>query len=158
MMAGSKPPEALGAYTGFLFTWIAERGRARFAQEMARFDLRPPHFAALVVIDAHPGATQQELVGAIEIDPSTMVQIIDALEAAGLAERRMHASDRRKRAVHLTAAGEERLRDARAAAQDAADDLFGALDAAERRELHGMLRRLAGLEEQAKSPADRAPH
>jgi DNA-binding MarR family transcriptional regulator len=158
MIGGSKPPEALGEYTGFLLTWVAARGRDQFATAMAELDLRPPHFALLTVIGAHPGATQQELVEATGIDPSTMVQIIDALEAAGLAERRMHASDRRKRAVHLTAAGEERLRDARAAAQDAADDLFGALDAAERRELHGMLRRLAGLEEQAKSPADRAPH
>ena len=146
MIGGSKPPEALGRYTGFLLTWVAARGRDRFAEAMAELDLRPPHFALLTVIAAHPGATQQELVMATAIDPSTMVQIIDELEAAGLAERHVHERDRRKRAIHLTPAGTELLARARTTVAALAEELFGALSAEERATLHGLLRKLAGLE------------
>jgi DNA-binding MarR family transcriptional regulator len=146
MIGGSKPPEALGAYTGFLLTWIAARGRDRFAAAMAELDLRPPHFAALTMIAAHPGRTQQELGADTDIDPSTMVQVIDELEAAGLAERRVHDRDRRKRAIHLTPAGTQLLRRARKVVGRVADDLFGALSEDERATLHALLRKLAGLE------------
>lgn len=146
MIGGSKPPEALGAYTGFLLTWIGARGRDRFATAMAEVDLRPPHFAALTMIAAHPGSTQQELVAATEIDPSTMVQIIDALEAAGLAERRAHDTDRRKRAIHLTDAGTRRLQQARKVVAGMHEELFGALSQDERATLHRLLRRMAGLD------------
>jgi DNA-binding MarR family transcriptional regulator len=146
MIGGSKPPEALGEYTGFLLTWVAARGRDRFATAMAELDLRPPHFGLLTVIDARPGATQQELVAAMDIDPSTMVQIIDELEAAGLAERRVHEHDRRKRAIHLTPAGKQLLRRARKVVGEVAGELFAALSPQERRTLHGLLRKLAGLE------------
>ncbi len=157
MIGGSKPPEALGEYTGFLLTWVAARGRDRFAAAMAELDLRPQHFAALTVIAAHPGGTQQELVSATGIDPSTMVQIIDELEAAGLAERRIHDSDRRKRAIHLTPEGTRLLGRARVVVGRVADELFAALSPQERATLNGLLRRMAGLPEQQKSPATRAP-
>ena len=146
MIGGSKPPEALGEYTGFLLTWVAARGRDQFATAMAELDLRPPHFGLLTVIAAHPGATQQELVEATAIDPSTMVQIIDELEAAGLAERHVHEHDRRKRAIHLTPAGTQLLRRARKVVGRVAGDLFGALNEDERATLHALLRKLAGLD------------
>ncbi len=145
MIGGSKPPAALGEYTGFLLTWVAARGRGRFADAMAELDLRPPHFVALTVIGALPGRTQQELVADTGIDPSTMVQVIDELEAAGLAERRVNDSDRRKRAIHLTSAGTQLLGRARKVVGRVADDLFEPLSAEERATLHGLLRRLAGL-------------
>ena len=44
------------------------------------------------------------------VDPSTMVQLVDELEAAGLAKRRPHPRDRRAREVVLTAKG-RRLRE-----------------------------------------------
>lgn len=146
MIGGSKLPEALGEYTGFLLTWVAARGRDGFATAMAELDLRPPHFALLTVIGAHPGATQQELVEATGIDPSTMVQIIDELEAAGLAERHVHERDRRKRAIHLTSGGTELHKRAVKVVARVAGDLFGALTEDERATLHALLRKLAGLE------------
>lgn len=149
MIGGSKPPEALGEYTGFLLTWVAARGRDQFATAMAELDLRPPHFGLLTMIAAHPGATQQELVEATRIDPSTMVQIIDELEAAGLAERHVHEHDRRKRAIHLTPAGTQTLRRARKIVGRVAGELFGPLSEQERATLHTLLRKLAGLDADA---------
>ncbi len=80
------------------------------------------------------------------IDASTMVSIIDELEELGLAERRPHPDDRRKRAVHLTPRGRRTLGRARAAAIGTAQDVFGSLDARELETLTRLLRKLAGAE------------
>lgn len=139
------PPEALGEHTGFLLNWVGMRSRRAFAEAIGELGLRPPHFAAMAVIAARPGLTQQELVGLTGIDPSSMVTTIDALEAEGHAERRPHPTDRRKREVHLTEAGLAQLDAARARAAAAGDQVFAALSAEEREALHGLLRKVAGL-------------
>jgi DNA-binding MarR family transcriptional regulator len=146
MLGSNKPPEALGDYTGFLMNWIAIRSRGAFAAELEALGLRPPQFAVLSVIDAEPGLTQQALVTATGIDPSSMVQMVDSLEAAGWAERRPHESDRRKRAIHLTADGKKVLTRARTAATRVGDEAFAPLEPAEREQLHLLLRKLAGLD------------
>jgi DNA-binding MarR family transcriptional regulator len=146
MLGGSKPPEALGDYTGFLMNWCAARSRGAFARELESLGLRPPQFAVLSVIAAEPGLTQQALVEATDIDPSSMVQMLDGLEEAGWAERRPHPTDRRKRAVHLTPDGRRALDRARRAATRVGESTFAPLSADERAQLHGLLRKLAGLE------------
>lgn len=145
MLFGSAtPPDEMGDFTGFLLNWIGARSRSAFAEELGRLGLKPQQFAAMVMIGAHPGLAQQELVAATDIDASTMVAMLDGLEAAGLAQRRPHASDRRKHALHLTAAGERTLADARATAMGMREKVFGRLTDAELRELHRLLRKTAG--------------
>jgi DNA-binding MarR family transcriptional regulator len=140
------PPTALGDYTGFLMNWCAARSRGAFAAELEQLGLRPPQFAVLSVIDSDPGLTQQKLVEATGIDPSTMVQLLDGLEAGGWAQRRPHATDRRKRAVHLTPEGRAVLTRARKAATRVGEATFAPLQPAEREQLHALLRKLAGLD------------
>jgi DNA-binding MarR family transcriptional regulator len=98
------------------------------------------------VIDASPGLIQQELVAATGIDPSTMVAMIDALEQSGLAERRPHAADRRKRELYLTPAGEQALAAGREVGERVTEEVLGPLSVEERKQLNAMLRRLVGLE------------
>lgn len=145
LFGSSTPPEPMGEYTGFLLNWVGARSRERFAAALDDLGLRPQQFAAMVVIDANPGMAQQDLVEATNIDPSTMVAMLDALEQTELAERRPHPTDRRKRALHLTAKGKRKLSDAREAAAQTGKETFGALDAEEFRELHRLLRKLAGF-------------
>jgi DNA-binding MarR family transcriptional regulator len=146
MIAGDRPPEALGAYTGFLMNWVGTRSRARFTEAIGSLGLHPREFLVLTMLDARPGIAQQELVDATFIDPSTMTMAIDGLEGRGLAERRVHADDRRKRAVWLTDAGQETLEAARAAARNVGEEAFAALTKDERAELHRLLRKLSGLD------------
>jgi DNA-binding MarR family transcriptional regulator len=146
MLGSNKPPEALGDYTGFLMNWCAVRSRGAFAAELDAIGVRPPQFAVLSVIDAEPGLTQQALVTATGIDPSSMVQMLDGLEQEGWAERRPHESDRRKRAIHLTAEGSAVLKRARQAATRVGEESFAPLGPSEREQLHGLLRKLAGLD------------
>lgn len=144
LFGASTPPEPMGAYTGFLLNWVGARSREDFARRLEALGLRPQQFASMVMIDVNPGMAQQELVAATNIDPSTMVAMLDGLEAAGLAERRPHASDRRKHALHLTAAGTRVLEQARAAGEETLAEVFGVLEPGERAELHRLLRKTAG--------------
>jgi DNA-binding MarR family transcriptional regulator len=146
MLGGSKPPEALGDYTGFLMNWCATRSRGAFAAELERLGLRPQEFAVLNVIAAEPGLTQQALVDATGVDPSSMVQLLDGLERLRLAKRLPHPTDRRKRAIHLTSEGRETLDSARHAATRVGEATFAPLSDDERAQLHGLLRKLAGLD------------
>lgn len=144
IFGSSTPPEPMGRFTGFLLNWVGARTRTAFAEALDGLGLRPPQFLLLTMIDDTPGLAQQDLVSATHIDPSTMVALLDDLEAQGLAERRPHPSDRRKRALHLTGAGTERLHAARRAAGGLTEEVFGALEPGERQELHRLLRKLAG--------------
>ncbi|HEX7292018.1 MAG TPA: MarR family transcriptional regulator [Conexibacter sp.] len=144
MVGGDRPPGPLVQYSGFLLNWVAARSRMRFAAALAELDLHLREFAALNIVDSRPGLTQHDLAAAAEIDASTLVATLDALERRGLAERRILPEDRRKRAIHLTREGEAVLRRGRALAQRLGDELFGALDADERAQFDLLLRKLAG--------------
>jgi DNA-binding MarR family transcriptional regulator len=81
-----------------------------FAADLKDFDISPGRFGVLVLISANPGMTQSLLAGATQLDRSTMVAVIDQLEARGLVERRASPTDRRSNALVLTAAGEKLLK------------------------------------------------
>ena len=146
MRFDNPPPEPLASAPGFLLSWNGQRMAHEFAAAMAQLGLRPPHFGVMTLIDAHPGLTQRELVTHSLIDPSSMVAVIDELEQMGLAERRRHAEDRRKHAVHLTARGRRTLERAREAAEEMVQRVLAPLDAAELETLRRLLRKLAGAD------------
>jgi DNA-binding MarR family transcriptional regulator len=146
MQFDDPPPEPLASAPGFLLAWNGQRIARNFAAALEPLGLGPPHFGVLTLIDANPGSAQRELVERSMIDASTMVAIIDALEELGLAERRPHPADRRKRAVHLTARGRRTLERARKVAIETARDAFGPLSEQELKTLTKLLRKLAGAE------------
>jgi DNA-binding MarR family transcriptional regulator len=74
------------------------------------------------------------------VDPSTMVQLIDELEAAGLAKRRPHPRDRRAREVVLTAKGRRMRERGRQMASQVEDEVLGGLTPTQRRDLVKLLR------------------
>src|SRR5919106_3364832 len=125
------PPEPLASATGFLLSWAGRRTSAGFAEVLEQVDLRPPLFGVMTLIDSHPGLTQRELVAGSLIDPSSMVAVLDELEAGGLAERRPHPEDRRKHAIHLTAKGKRKLARASELATGYAEELLAPLSAGE---------------------------
>jgi DNA-binding MarR family transcriptional regulator len=146
MLGGDRPPEALGRYTGFLLTWVSARSRARFGAALADIGLHPREFGVLTIIADQPGITQQGIVDATQVDSSTMVATLDAFEERGLATRRVHPEDRRKRTVWLTPRGQELIARAQELAAAVGDEAFAPLTEAERRQLNGLLRKLAGLD------------
>ena len=146
MLGSERPPAALAQHSGYLMNWLAQRSRSRFQAALEQATgLHPREFGALSVIASEEGVTQQAAGEAAGIDPSTMVATLDGLEARGLAERRPHPGDRRKRAVHLTAKGRRALEAGQEVARQAGRETLGALDEGEREELNRLLRKLAGI-------------
>jgi DNA-binding MarR family transcriptional regulator len=137
-------PGELGVFPGYLLARLGEASRRRFHRALEPEGLHPRHFGVMTMVAAQPGLSQQELHEKTAIDPSSMVAVIDELEAMGLAERRPLPSDRRVRTIFLTPGGEEKLERVRRLAAELQGEFFGPLSAEERRTLHGLLRKLAG--------------
>ncbi len=64
----------------------------------------PGRAGMLMLVEANPGVTQGRLAREVGLDRSTMVGVIDALEAGGLVERR-RGEDRRTNGLWLTRRG-----------------------------------------------------
>jgi DNA-binding MarR family transcriptional regulator len=141
-MATKPSPEVdVAEFAGQLFFRLWRASHTRTTETLESVGLTPPLFALLNVLGARKGAIQQEIGSAMGIDPSTMVSLIDQLEAAGLAERRPRPRDRRAREVAITPKGRRVLKQARELAARVEDDVLRGLSAPERRQLLTLLRR-----------------
>jgi DNA-binding MarR family transcriptional regulator len=85
-----------------------------------------------------PGA----LAGVCGVVPHSITDIVDGLERDGLAERQPDPADRRAKLIRLTDKGAAALAAAAATREHLLNTLFGALDQAERENLHDLLDRL----------------
>jgi MarR family transcriptional regulator, lower aerobic nicotinate degradation pathway regulator len=136
-------PAELAQFPGYLLARLGEASRRRFAAALKESGLHPRDFGVMTLIAADPGLTQQQLHERTGIDPSSMVAVIDELEAVGLAERRPHPGDRRARSIYLTEHGAQRLAEVRRIAARLQGEMFGRLSEDELASLHGLLRKLA---------------
>ena len=139
------PPEELAGYTGFLLGYLGEKSRRSFIALLEPHGFHPREFGLMTVMAKRPGITQQELAALARVDPSSMVALLDDLEARGVAERRVDPEDRRRRAVYLTPKGEEQMRVLQREARKAAKSFLEPLTEEERDTLNALLRKLAGL-------------
>ena len=137
----SVPDTKVVEYAGQLVFRLWRVSHTRFAEALESLGLTTALFALLNVLGAHEGAIQQEIGAAMGIDPSTMVSLIDQLEDAGLAKRRLHPTDRRAREVAITPKGRRVLEQARRLATQVEDDVLRGLSGDERRQLLTLLRR-----------------
>jgi len=123
--------------------------RLRLAQQAVFRDfaasvqgLSPGRVGLLVYIDANPGVTQSRLAEAAERDRSTMVGVLDQLEARGLIERR-RGTDRRTNGLWLTRNGRALLGRALQAIARHERRISARLSAAERRQLLALLDKIS---------------
>jgi DNA-binding MarR family transcriptional regulator len=137
-------PAELSVFPGYLLARLGESSRRRFHDALEPEGLHPRHFGVMTMVAAHPGLSQKQLHEKTAIDPSSMVAVIDELEAMWLAKRRPHPDDRRVHAIFLTDSGQATLERVRRLAASLQGDFFQALSADERRTLHTLLRKLAG--------------
>jgi DNA-binding MarR family transcriptional regulator len=134
---------ALVRNTGYLISRLGLYASRHFSERIESLGLTPRMWGALNVLDAERAISQQQLGRLIGMDPSTVVATIDELESRGMVERRRHPSDRRAHALHVTEEGRDTLQRGRSLARAAQNELLAPLSADERRELHGLLLRLA---------------
>jgi DNA-binding MarR family transcriptional regulator len=141
MAAHPSPDLPVTEFVGQFFFRLWRSTHTRTADALASVGLTPALFALLNVIGAREGAIQQELGTALGIDRSTMVSLVDQLESAHLARRRLSATDRRAREVAITPKGRRLLLRARALISQVEDEVLAGLTNDERRELVALLRR-----------------
>ena len=133
--------DAVSEFAGQLLFRLWRVSHTRTAEALESLGLTTALFALLNVLGTHEGAIQQELGSAMGIDPSTMVSLIDQLEAAGLAKRRPRPTDRRAREVVITPKGRRVLQRARQLAMEVEDEVLRGLSGAQRRRMLALLRR-----------------
>lgn len=104
--------------------------------------ISPGRFGVLVLIGANPGLTQSRLAAATQLDRSTMVAVIDLLEARSLVERRAAPTDRRSNALWLTDRGKRLLRAVRARVVAHDQRLSSAIGTGGAQQLIAMLERM----------------
>jgi len=91
---------------GFLLHDVARLLRKRFEQRAKSHGLTRSQWQALAYLSKNEGIHQSGLAEILEIEPITLVRILDRLAERGLVERRPHPTDRRARLLFL---GEEAL-------------------------------------------------
>jgi DNA-binding MarR family transcriptional regulator len=114
-----------------------------FAETMGAADITPGQFGVLTVIDGNPGLRQTQLGNALGIDRSTVVVVIDRLEARGLVTRAPQPNDRRSHALRLSEKGEKLLRQLEAKVRAHERHIGRELTPAEQRTLIDLLGRVA---------------
>jgi DNA-binding MarR family transcriptional regulator len=113
-------------------------------------------YGVLEVVSQYPDLTQQEIGSALELDRTTVSELVDDLTAAGLLRRRPSTSNRRANAIDLTASGRRALARARGLVDRANDGLMPALRPRERKQLVRLLQRVLEIEEQSTGAASSA--
>src|SRR5919112_4482602 len=97
------PNETPQRTLGFLLHDVARLLRKRFEQNARDLGLTRSQWQVLAHLAEKEGIPQGALAEILEIEPITLVRILDRLQTAGLIERRPHAQDRRMRLLYLTA-------------------------------------------------------
>ena len=80
---------------GFLLNDAARLMSKRFGQRARAFGLTRAQWQVLAYLARNEGIQQSALADMLEIEPITLVRILDRLEDAGFLERRRHPGDRR---------------------------------------------------------------
>ncbi len=141
-----RPVAHLHASPGYLAAKAAQRGAMLIEKSLGAHSLASRHYGVLEVVNQYPGLTQQEIASTLDLDRTTVSQLLDDLTAAGLVRRQVAASNRRANSIKLTASGRRLLTRLRELADRANDELTAGLAPSEREQLVSLLRRVLGIE------------
>ena len=84
-------------------------GQQRFHEACDATGLAPGGLKTLLQLSPDQPIPMRDLADFFRCDPSYVTSLVDGLEAAGLAERRSHPTDRRVKMVALSRGGVEAL-------------------------------------------------
>jgi DNA-binding MarR family transcriptional regulator len=113
-----------------------------FARSVEPADISPGLFGILVIIEANPGLKQSELAATAQLDRSSIVPVVDKLEARGYVMRRAAEHDRRVNGLWLTPNGGALLRALKRRVLAHEARILSGLTPAERGQLLALLSRL----------------
>jgi MarR family transcriptional regulator, lower aerobic nicotinate degradation pathway regulator len=139
--AQAAPPQCLSRRIGFLLA----RGHidcVAMAGAVLEPGLSGKHFGCMATIAKEGPLSQQKLGDRLRVDRTTIVALVDELEARGLVARRRNPEDRRAYALEATGEGRRWVKRTSAALARAESALLEGLEPAEREELVRLLQKL----------------
>ncbi|HEU0062083.1 MAG TPA: MarR family transcriptional regulator [Hyphomicrobiaceae bacterium] len=131
---------------------VARALRTYVDQRAREHGMTRAQWAVLARLERDEGMMQTEMAEALEIQPISLVRLVDRLCEQGLVERRPHPTDRRANCLYLTDAGRDRLIEMVPLAREISANVlagFSEQDVAE------LLRRLVSLKGNIRSAAAR---
>ena len=144
---------------GFLLKEVSRRYVNRFEVRAAEIPLNLAQAKALVRLEKNEGVSQARLAELAEVDPMTMVRILDRMEAEGLLERRPDPADRRARCLYLTAKAKPILNEIWRLSDEIRAEIFAGVSEEERDRFMGVLERLyANISQLEGKPSDPGDH
>lgn len=119
---------------GFLLQDTSRLVRRRFVQlaRAAALPINRSEASVLLQVDHQQGINQATLAAALDIEPISLVRLLDHLEVLGLVERRRHPGDRRVWTIWLTPTAQPMLERIRAITQKVRDQAFSNVSDIER--------------------------
>src|SRR3954468_20047516 len=135
------PDSAMARRLGFLIAQAHHRFRLRADQILRPLGIEIRHFGALTALaDGVP--SQRELADRLRVSGPVVVEMVDALEARGMVERRRDPPDRRSNALVVTQAGRDALETSRTELDAATAELVAPIGPHGDAELRALLRKL----------------
>lgn len=125
-------PEQLRQGFGSLLAQTARQWRRWADNRLQRFGLTEATWLPLLrIARAEAPMRQKDLARSLALDGSSVVRLVDALEAAGLVKRRGEEGDRRARVLVLTDQGRATVAQVEQVARAARETALAGLDEAE---------------------------
>jgi DNA-binding MarR family transcriptional regulator len=119
MSSNGGPGPELSRRLGYLLKHAQLRMHELIAQALEPHGINGRELAVLTVLASHEPASQQQAAQRLNVDRTTMVALLDTLEGKGLVSRHPHEDDRRRNVVELTETGQDTLRLATKASDEA---------------------------------------
>jgi len=133
------PGPELSRRLGYLLKHAQLRMSELTAKSLTPYGVDGRELGVLLVLAGREPASQQQAAQRLGIDRTTMVALLDTLEGKGLVSRHPHADDRRRNVVELTEAGQDTLRRATEASDDAEREFLAPLSPQAARQLRDSL-------------------
>ena len=124
---------------GFILHDVGRLLRKRFEQQAAHLGYTRSQWLVLLHLSKNEGIHQAGLADILEVEPISLVRVLDKLEGRGLVERRQHPTDRRLWLLHLTPAAHASLEPLQALAEATRAEALEGLSDADRVALLRML-------------------
>ena len=124
---------------GLLIRDVSRLIRKRFEHKVGMAGFTQAQWSVIYVLAHREGANQAALAKMLDIEPITLVGLLDKLEAAGLVERRPSPSDRRARLLYLTAKAQPLLKKIEAVRAELSEEAFADISEPQQKHIIDML-------------------
>jgi len=127
---------------GFLLHDVARLYGKKFEQRVRSLGVTRAQCRVMAYLLLDQGINQAGLAELLEIEPISLVRLLDRMEEAGLVERRADPADRRARCLYLTPKAEPMLDKVLALADRYEAEMCAELSADEKRSFLALLQKL----------------